>query len=160
MLDVPTSSCPFLTYQTCRFPPPRSWPVARKSISTVHSECANGFSAHTPPRWFPGAGGVRMTLLERISGGFGFPIKWKLGIARSEGEILMTRWWVRVQNKLRKIHTCHCDRNSDHCWDNWLAQQQTRAMQGGCWRNPLLQSNPRYDQSLNPNWELLFIRDL
>ena|SRR6266487_2880183 len=88
MLEVPISSCPFLAYQICRLPPARSGPVARKSTSTVHDECLRGFSAQIPALWFPGAGGVRTILFERISGGLGLPIRWKLGIARKVGEIL------------------------------------------------------------------------
>jgi hypothetical protein len=54
MLLVPTSFCPFFAYHICRFPPPLSGPVARKSTSTAQFECSRGFSVHMAPRTFPG----------------------------------------------------------------------------------------------------------
>lgn len=88
ILAVPMSSFPFAAYHIWRFPPPLSGPVARKSTSAVHNECNKGFSAHAAPLWFPGAGGVRTILFDRISGGSGFPTRWKFGTARRLGDIL------------------------------------------------------------------------
>lgn len=69
MLDVETSYCPFLASQIVNFPPPRSGPVALKSMSAVHPVCCKVLVLHTAPLWFPGAGGVSMILFERIEGG-------------------------------------------------------------------------------------------
>lgn len=72
-----------------KLPPPLSGPVARKSTSRVQIGKSTVFSPQAPPRWWPGAIGVRIILLERISGGFGFPRRWKFGTPLPFGDILL-----------------------------------------------------------------------
>jgi hypothetical protein len=91
MLDAPTSYCPFLASQTVSFPPPRSGPVALKSMSAVHPGCCRDLSHHTAPLWFPGAGGVSMILFDRMVGCVGSPNKRKFGIELRSGDILGTQ---------------------------------------------------------------------
>jgi hypothetical protein len=88
MLDAPTSYWPFLASQTVNFPPPRSGPVALKSMSAVHPVCCRVLSPHTAPLWFPGTGGVSMILFERMVGGVGSPSRRKFGIELRSGDIL------------------------------------------------------------------------
>lgn len=80
MLPEATSRGPFRANQICRFPPPRSGPLARNSTSVAQFDRSSCLSDHTAPRWLPGAGGVRITLLERSSGRLGEPWTEKLGM--------------------------------------------------------------------------------
>jgi hypothetical protein len=88
MLDVPTVLCPSLASQTVNFPPPLSGPVALNSISVSHAEYFKLSSAHIPPLWFPGAGGVKITLFERIWGIMGSPMMLKCGTFMRSCDIL------------------------------------------------------------------------
>ena len=70
------------------FPLPLSGPVVRKSKSIVQDKKSRDLSAHIDPLWFPGAGGVRMTLFERTCGRSGLPWSSKLGMVRKSVETL------------------------------------------------------------------------
>ena len=80
MLDCPISCSPFLTYQICRLPPPRSDPVARKSTSSFHAACSKTLSVHIDPLWFAPYGCVRITLFDKVSGIEGIPAKCQCGM--------------------------------------------------------------------------------
>ena len=125
ILAVPTSSCPPRAYHICRFPPPRSGPVARKSTSTAQFACISVFSVHIAPRTLPGVGGVRTSLSRRMSGGLGLPSRCQFGTARRFGDMLVIVSRL-IDKRWEEIRTCHCAQSSNRFGDMLLVLKQRR----------------------------------
>ena len=144
MLDCPISCSPFLTYQICKLPPPRSDPVARKSTSSFHAACSNTLSVHIDPLWFAPYGCVRMTLFERHSGVWGTPARCQPGMCPGVSVILrLSMLENEAYNWKSQLTFPDRDRNYVVRWCMQLVPSQRRAMRwvsGNAWwrRNVVL----------------------
>lgn len=74
-----------------RLPPPLSGPPTLKSTSATHVAYLLGLLAQIDPRALPGAGGVRMTLLDKTWGFSGMPVVAKFGMGRPTSSLCISK---------------------------------------------------------------------